>query len=282
MEQHQRNTGANAKIVDYLSQTFLYPTEFGTLLYASQLLQAEAIKYGIEHMRRERGRCMGSLYWQLNDIWPVASWSSIDYYGRLKALHYYAKRFYSPVLISCRETGEKTTRPYVILEPKLYDYETKAELTVTNDTLAEFVGTVRSYLRSSDGKVIESFEEPIRIAPLSVVTLCERDFNKTDVENNYYSYELVDVEGNITSSGTVLFTAPKHFNFKNPELEAEVVGDEIIVRAKNYAKSVEIYSDDCDFILSDNFFDMNAGEVRVKILEGEAKNIKLRSVYDIR
>ena len=282
MEQHQRNTGANAKIVDYLSQTFLYPTEFGTLLYASQLLQAEAIKYGVEHMRRERGRCMGSLYWQLNDIWPVASWASIDYYGRLKALHYYAKRFYSPVLISCRETGEKTTRPHVILEPKLYGYETKAELTVTNDTLSEFVGTVRSYLRSSDGAVIESFEEPIKVAPLSAVTLCERDFNRTDVKNNYYSYELVDTDGNITSSGTVLFTAPKHFNFKNPELTAEVVGNEIVVRAKNYAKSIEIYSDDTDFILSDNFFDMNAGEVRVKVLEGEAKNVKLRSVYDIR
>ena len=80
----------------------------------------------------------------------------------------------------------------------------------------------------------------------------------------------------------MLFTAPKHFNFKNPELTAEVVGDEIVIRAKAYAKSVEIYSDDCDYILSDNFFDMNAGEVRVKVLEGEAKNIKLRSVYDIR
>ena len=282
MEQHQRNTGANAKIVDYLSQTFLYPTEFGTLLYASQLLQAEAIKYGVEHMRRERGRCMGSLYWQLNDIWPVASWASIDYYGRLKALHYYAKRFYNPVLISCRETGEKTTRPYVILEPKIYGYETKAELTITNDTLTEFVGTVRSYLRNSKSEVLESFEEPIRVAPLSVCTLAERDFNKTDVRNNYYSYELVDENGSIVSKGSVLFTAPKHFDFKDPELTAEVIGDEIVVRAKAYAKSIEIYSDETDFILSDNFFDMDAGEVRVKVTEGEAKNIKLRSVYDIR
>lgn len=282
MEQHQRNTAANGKIVSYISDTFLYPTDFGTLLYTSQLLQAEAMRYGVEHLRRERGRCMGTLYWQLNDIWPVASWASIDYYGRLKALHYYAKRFYSPVLISCRETGEKTTRPYVILEPGLYDYETKAELTITNDTLSEFVGTVRSYLRDSYGTILASFEEKVKVAPLSTFTLAEHDFNKTDVSSNYYSYELVDNSGNIVSSGTVLFTAPKHFNFKNPELTAEVVGDEIVIRAKTYAKSIEIYSDDTDFILSDNFFDMNAGEVRVKVLEGEAKNIKLRSVYDIR
>jgi len=282
MEQHQRNTAANGKIVSYISDTFLYPTDFGTLLYTSQLLQAEAMRYGVEHLRRERGRCMGTLYWQLNDIWPVASWASIDYYGRLKALHYYAKRFYSPVLISCRETGEKTTRPYVILEPGLYDYETKAELTITNDTLSEFVGTVRSYLRDSYGTILESFEEKVKVAPLSALPLCERDFNKTDVSSNYYSYELVDNSGSIVSSGTVLFTAPKHFNFKNPELEAELEGDEIVIRAKAYAKSIEIYSDETDFILSDNFFDMNAGEVRVKVLEGEAKNIKLRSVYNIR
>ncbi|MBQ8689681.1 MAG: glycoside hydrolase family 2 protein [Clostridia bacterium] len=282
MEQHQRNSAANGKIVSYIADTFLYPTDFGTLLYTSQLLQAEAMKYGVEHLRRERGRCMGTLYWQLNDIWPVASWASIDYYGRLKALHYYAKRFYSPVLVSCRETGEKATRPYVILEPGLYDYETKAELAVTNDTTTEFSGVVRSALRNSSGEILESFEERVTVAPLSVLTLCERDFNKTDVENNYYSYELVCDCGKVVSSGTVLFTAPKHFSFRNPELTCEVVGDEIIVRAKAYAKSVEIYSPDCDFILSDNFFDMNAGEVRVKVLEGEAKNLKLRSVYDIR
>ena len=144
------------------------------------------------------------------------------------------------------------------------------------------MGTVRSYLRDSYGTILESFEEKVKVAPLSTLTLAEHDFNKTDVSSNYYSYELVDNSGNIVSSGTVLFTAPKHFNFKNPELTAEVVGDEIVVSAKAYAKSIEIYSDETDFILSDNFFDMNAGEVRVKVLEGEVKNIKLRSVYNIR
>ena len=90
------------------------------------------------------------------------------------------------------------------------------------------------------------------------------------------------MDGAIISEGTVLFTAPKHFKFVDPELEARIEGDEIVVTAKAYAKSVEIYSDECDFVLSDNFFDMNAGEKRVKILEGEVKNIKLRSVYDIK
>ena len=281
MEQHQRNTGANAKIISYLSETFLYPSDFGTLLYASQLLQAEAMKCGVEHLRRNRGRCMGTLYWQLNDIWPVASWASIDYYGRLKALHYYAKRFYSPVLLSCKETGEKTTRPHVILEPYIYDYETKAELTVTNDTLSEVVGEVRSYLRRANGEIVESFTDKVTVSPLSTYTIPERDFNKCDVENLYYSYELIS-EGKCLSSGTVLFTAPKHFNLLDPHLTVRLEGDEIVVNASAYAKNVEIYSPDSDFILSDNFFDINGGEVRVKVLEGEAKTLAVRSVYDIR
>lgn len=280
MERHQRNTGANAKIVGYLADTFLYPTDFGTLLYASQLLQAEAMKYGVEHLRRNRGRCMGALYWQLNDIWPVASWASIDYYARLKALHYFAKRFYSPVLLSCAEIGEKTTRPHVILEP-IYDYETKARLTVTNDTLNRVTGVVRSYLRNSRGEILESFTDELCVEPLSVVNFEERNFNKCDVENIYYSYEL-EADGSIISEGTVLFTAPKHFNFLDPNITARIEGDEIVVTADAYAKSVEIYSPDSDFILSDNFFDMNGGEKRVKILEGKPKEIAVRSVFDIK
>ena len=281
MEKHQRNTGANAKIVGYLADTFLYPTDFGTLLYASQLLQAEAMKYGVEHLRRNRGRCMGALYWQLNDIWPVASWSSIDYYGRLKALHYYAKRFYSPILLSCAEIGEKTTRPYVILEPDVYDYRTKATLAVTNDTLNRVEGEVRSYLRNSRGEILESFVDKVCAEPLSVVSLPERDFNKCDVENVYYSFEFV-VDGKVVSDGTVLFTAPKHFNFIDPEATVRREGDEIVVSVKAHARSIEIYSPDSDFILSDNFFDMNGGERRVKILEGDPSNLKVRSVYDIK
>ena len=281
MEMHQRNAGANAKIISYLSETFLYPAEFPTLLYASQLLQAEAIKYGVEHLRRNRGRCMGTLYWQLNDIWPVASWSSIDYYGRLKALHYYAKRFFSPVLLSCEEIGEKTTRPYVIMEPWYYDYETKAKLSITNDTLDAIEGKVVATLRNSRSEILSTTTYPVRVAPLSVLHLDEVDFDKTDVRNNYYSFELV-VDGAVVSEGTVLFTSPKHFDFVDPELMVYVVGDEIVVQSKAYAKSVEIYSPDSDFVLSDNFFDMNAGEKRVKVLEGNPVHLKARSVFDIR
>ena len=86
MESHQKNDAANGKILYYMSENFRYPESFDDLLYVSQILQGMAIQYGVEHWRRHRGRCMGTLYWQLNDNWPVASWSSIDYFGGWKAL----------------------------------------------------------------------------------------------------------------------------------------------------------------------------------------------------
>ena len=281
MERHQRNTGANAKIIGYLAQNYLYPADFGNLLYASQLLQAEAIKYGVEHLRRNRGRCMGTLYWQLNDIWPTASWASIDYYGRLKALHYYAKRFYSPVLISCMETGETEGRPFVTLPPDVCDYETKARLCITNDTRERICGTVRAELCHTDGTVVYKSEREVAVEPFGVLWLDEEDFHKTDMLNHYYFYELVS-DGKVVSSGSVLFTAPKHFRFTDPALSCEIRGDEVVICARAYAKSVELTSPDSDPIFEDNYFDMKPGTRVVKILEGSPKEIKLRSVYDIR
>lgn len=281
MEMHQRSKGANVKIMEYLGNTFLYPTDFSTLLYASQLLQAEAIRYGVEHLRRNRGRCMGTLYWQLNDIWPSASWASIDYYGRYKALQYVAKRFYSPVLLTCEEVGETTTRPYCIIDPTRADYKTTARFSVTNDTLTKQSGTIFWELRNAASNILKQGTFAVEVSPLSVMHTEELDFQKTDVLHNYLSFSLVTDNGKV-SEGTVLFTAPKHFEFENPQLTCSVQDDIITVTAEKYAKYVEIDSPDSDFILSDNYFDINGGETKiVKVLDGTPKTIRLRSVYDI-
>ena len=279
MEMHQRNGVANGKILNYLSQTYKYPKEFGTLLYASQLLQAEAMRYGVEHLRRHRGRCMGALYWQLNDIWPTASWSSLDYYGRLKALHYVAKRFYNPIMISCKETGEWDTREFPTTDPRV-GYETKAQLCVTNETRVDVTGEAVWALRDNAGKILKEGKTAMTVPALSSVWLEEMDFCKTDVDNTYMSFAFV-MDGQAVSEGTVLFTVPKYFRFRNPNLRCEVKGDELTVYADAYAQYVEIDSPDCDFVLSDNYFDMNAGSKTVKILEGTPENIRLRSVFDI-
>ena len=109
MESHQKNGLANTKIFSYISGYYKYPKDMESIAYISQILQLKAIQYGVEHWRRNWGRCMGSIYWQLNDCWPVASWASIDYYGRWKALHYGAKRFYARFMATACEKEELST-----------------------------------------------------------------------------------------------------------------------------------------------------------------------------
>ena len=275
MEKHQRNNAANGKIMNYMSQTYLYPESLSELVYYSQLLQAEAIRYGVEHFRRNRGRCMGTVYWQLNDCWPVASWASIDYEGRWKALQYYAKRFFAPILLSCEEKGYLDQR--VSVNDEKDPIKKSIRLNVHNETMERRHLMVCWQLRDSKAKVIESSEEEIDIEPLSAVWFDEIDMDRADLYENYVSYQLLD-EGKIISEGTVLFCPPKHFKFADPKLSVKVEGDEVVVSADALAKSVEISNENDDLLLSDNFFDLNAGERRVKVLKGLTENIKVRCV----
>ena len=141
MEKHQRNDAANGKIMNYLAQTYRYPNSFEMVLYTSQLLSAQAVQYGVEHWRRHRGRCMGAIIWQLNDCWPVASWASIDYNGRWKALHYAAKRFFAPVLLSCQEEGMLTQ--YTNANHEDFSIKPAATFNVSNEQMASFDGELR-------------------------------------------------------------------------------------------------------------------------------------------
>jgi len=279
MEKHQRNASANGKIAEYLSQTYLYPTSFDAFVYASQLLQAQAMQYGVEHWRRHRGQCMGTLIWQLNDCWPVTSWASIDYFGRWKALHYYEKRFFAPVLVSCEEEGTLTQDPNVNAEP--YALKKSARLNVANETREEFRGTVRWSLRRPDASVILEGSSAVTVPAFSAAWLDRLDFSDRDPYGCYFAYSLENGDGSPAGGGTVLFCAPKHFRFEDPELEAHAEGDEIVVTAGAYARSVEIQCGP-DVLLQDNFFDMNAGTRRIRVLRGKAGDVKARSVYDIR
>ena len=278
MEMHQRNRAANGKILNYLSQTYLYPVRFDLLLYASQLLQADAVRYGVEHWRRNRGRCMGTIYWQINDCWPVASWASIDYYGRWKALHYFAKRFFAPVMISCCEEGEMTQRPSCVAEPK--GIEKSAHLCVVNETMEKVCGRAVWYLRNAHADILCQGSEEMEIPALSARWMEKLIFPDADELENYVEYEFWK-QGRLISGGTTLFCAPKHFAFQDPCLSWTIQGNEITVSAKAYAKCVEILGEDGDLKLSDNYFDMSGGERKVTVLSGRAGSVKLRSVYDI-
>lgn len=282
MEKHQKNGAANGKILFYLSDNFKYPKDFDSLLYASQLLQAEAIKYGVEHWRRNRGRCMGSIYWQLNDCWPVASWASIDYYGRWKALHYFAKRFYAPVLLSVLDEG------------------TRAAYYVTNETMDKVKGIVEWNLRDNGSEIIMSGRKEFEVQPLSAVDVDNADFSealpdKEALRKTYLEYTLI-VDGKIISCGTVLFAKAKHFLFLDPDIKVLVEEEEdrfvLKVTSKAYAKYVELDLKDYDGVFSDNYFDLSSGDIKTvelrkcNLLQGLTaekleEQLKVRSIYDI-
>ena len=270
----------DGKIMNYLQQTYLYPTDFDTLIYASQLLQADAIRYGVEHFRRNRGRCMGAIVWQLNDCWPVISWSSIDYCGRWKALHYAEKRFFAPLLLSCEEEGMMTQEADMNREH--FTFEKSIRLNVANETREEQKVQVSWAVRNGKAKVLRhGGVTELCVPALTSVWLDKVMLPEIDVFSEYVSYELKK-EGEVVSEGTVIFSYPKYFRYEDPELSWRTEGDEIVVSAAAYAKSVEIQNEAEDFVLSDNYFDLNGGEKRVKIVSGKAEGVKVRSVYDIR
>lgn len=279
MERHQRNQAANGKILSYLSQTFRYPNSFDDLLYASQLMQAEAIRYGVEHWRRNRGRCMGAIIWQLNDIWPVASWASIDYYGRWKALHYAAKRFFAPVMISAEEEGELSQNP------KINEYhpaplEKSFRLNVCNETLRDVTGEVVWALRTPDGAIVRQNQQTLTIPAMSAKWLDKVDCADASLTGHYVSFAFV-VDDVAVSEGTCIFCAPKHFEFVNPRLTVETRGDTLVVTSHAYAKQVWLESEDADLLLDDNAFDMNPGTKVVRVVKGTAEKVRVRSVWDL-
>lgn len=281
MERHQRNGAANGKIMNYMQQTYKYPSDFETVIYASQLLQADAIRYGVEHFRRNRNdsRCMGAVYWQFNDCWPVASWSSVDYCQRLKALHYYAKRFFAPIMISCEEEGMINSGQELVRVP--FQFAKSIKLSVANESMKDEQITVKWQLRDAKAKVLRAEETTIQVPALTSVWLDKVDLPDVDIYNEYVSYQACKGE-EVVSEGTVIFSFPKYFRYEDPQLQAVVEGNKITVSATGYAKSVEILNENEDLILSDNYFDLNGDSKTVEVLSGKIDTLRLRSVYDIR
>lgn len=282
MEKHQKNGTANGRIMFYLSDYFLYPKDFDLLLYTSQILQAEAIKYGVEHWRRNRGRCMGAIYWQLNDCWPVASWASIDSFGRWKALHYFAKRFFSPVLLSACEEG------------------TSAALYIANETLKPVKGIIKWALKDNCCNIIEEGTKGIEVSALSS-NMCENlNFDNIIINDEikrktYLEYSFI-CDSHDISRGTVLFCRPKHFEFIDPQINVDVYDENdkfvLSVSCQAYAKYIELDLRDCDCRFSDNYFDLSKGESRnIYVMKDTlSKNVTknefeslltVRSIFDI-
>jgi len=292
MENHQKNSSGNKKIMRYMQRRFSIPKKFENQIVLSQITQAEAIEYGVEHWRRNRNdnHCMGSLFWQLNDCWPVASWSSIDYYGRWKALHYFARRFYQSIFPSIKESE------------KAIEFWLTNDLKTTSDTTFEW------RLWNSESKLLMQGSFDSKIPPCCSIHLgTEKIDDKEEIKtnmNNIIFYTLFDNQSNkkIIFRGYRLFNAPKRFDIKNPELSFELVEisndlDEINLKitTKKIAIFVIIDSSFYDFISSDNFFCMEPKETRIISLsnikalypglnllkEDISKIIEIKSLFDL-
>ena len=274
MERHQKHWHGNVKLLKYLAEQYKMPKNLEMTVYASQLNQANAMKYGVEHFRRCRPYTMGSIYWQLNDSWPVASWSSIDYYGRYKALHYFAKKFYQPVSLG------------------LFNENGRVTINVSNETLNSFAGYIKYGVRKADFTTVFEGEQRVTVDALTSLDVAEatnRDFEGT--RDTFFFCDLYDGQGTLIARNTELGTVPKHFKFQDPQIKVEVSKNggvacfEVFGRA--FAKSVELSFEDCDLILSDNYFDLSDEKpyrvfAETKMTKEELeKQIKTFTVYDI-
>jgi beta-mannosidase len=278
MKSHQRSSIGNETIEEYMHRDYKQPKDFESFLYVSQLLQAHGIKIGIEAHRRNKDRCMGSLYWQINDCWPVASWSSIDYYGKWKALHYTAKKSFENFLISF-ENKEDDLNVFVV-----------------SDSLKNMNAILKIELLDFDGQLLKQWEELITVEANKSnkhVSFLKNDILNITKSNNVVLHaELLNSENNkIISENLYYFSIYKELKLINPELTFTVNENmdefELILKTKKLAKDVYLsVSSDNNF--SDNYFDMlpntdkkvTIKKSKLENLESFIEKLKVISLFD--
>ncbi len=250
MQAHQKNKGGNERILTYMLREYREPKDFASFVYLSQVQQAEIIKIGAEHLRRQRPRTMGSLYWQLNDCWPVASWASIDYYGRWKALHYYARRFYDDVLIS----------------PFLHD--DKVDVYVVSDKVQPMSGTIHMRQLDFSGKVLLDQTKDVQIPAQSSAiyfSVEKASLSATgDPRKSFLVFDL-QVARKLVSRNLVFFNVTHDLDLPvAPKIESEVTkvegGFNLTLQTAVLARNVYVSLGDLDVQTSDNYLDLLPGE----------------------
>jgi beta-mannosidase len=204
MEFHQRGFRGNPNIMQYMLSWFRMPRGNEAMIWMSQIQHGLAVKFAVEHWRRIMPQCMGALYWQINDTWPAVSWASIDYFGRWKSLHYMAKRFFAPLMISGLELPEKR----------------RIEVHVSSDMLKDVDATVTVKVTDTTGRSLESFGRKIVVPERKSFKALEIDL--TDHWEHKGRNLLVWLElrlgTRIVSDNLVTFYRPKTMEVADPGL----------------------------------------------------------------
>lgn len=265
---HQKNNEGNSIIHDYIRQYYSEPKDFPSFLYVSQVLQAEGIKVGTEHLRRNRPRSMGALYWQLNDCWPVASWSSMDYYGRWKALQYYARRFFQDVLVS----------PHV--------ENGAVAVYVVSDRTAAVAGELRVRLMTFDGQILLENKQNVQVSPLSSKIYAQVPVQETLLKRNLDAAKVFIVAefvaGTDVLSSNLLYVTPTvevHLPAAALKTELTKTNDGYRLRVSSPVLARSAYASvngfDADF--SDNYFDILPGKTVEITFKTSASEEQVRS-----
>lgn len=271
MKSHQRSSIGNETIEYYMLKEYEQPKDFESFLYVNHVLQAEGIKFALEGHRRAMPYCMGSLYWQINDCWPVASWSSTDYYQRWKALQYYAKKGFEQVLVS----------PYLKAD--------SIKINIINDNLESISGELKVQITDFDGKVLYEKTQGVDAPANSNATYFKSAKDKLlagmDTQDIVMAVELIQ-KGNIIAGNVLYFRPFKELNIPAPLVTYTLTktenGYSMVLSSDKLAKNVLIETGDETVVFSDNYFDLLPGKEKKVELKTTINEEKLEKIMSIR
>lgn len=259
---HQKHPTGYETINEYMERDYVVPKDFENYLYVSQLLQARGMKTAIEAHRRAKPYCMGTLYWQFNDCWPVTSWSSLDYYGNWKAFHYQVKESFAPIFLAVAENVDVLS------------------IIGSNDNLEVKAGIITVKLIDFSGKELWTASKEC-VLDVEKNTTCMQisyaELPKFVKEKTVLQIEFSGNHKNIVAYH--YFVKPKELQLEQPTIEVKIVGETLIeVKTNTFAKNVYLLADGHFF--NDNYFDLIPGISKIIKTDRPTENIKVKSLYD--
>lgn len=266
MNAHQKATIGNALIKQTMGLYYKVPAKFEDLVYVGLVLQGHGMRHGIEAHRRNRPYCMGSLFWQLNDSWPVVSWSSIDYYGNWKAMQYQSQRAFAPVLINAIKEGDDLC--VYLISDELQDRD-DVRLTVE---LMDFDG-------KSHGKWTQNGKLTANTSMLFLKKRVDEFLSKQDAATSFLRFTLKAKNGAALADEVFYFAYPKDQKLPEARIETSVKkrGEaiEMTLKTDKLARDIFIEVPVQGVRFSDNFFDLLPGQrKKITITSPEGHSLK--------
>ena len=260
---HQKHPTGFETINEYMARDYPVPKSLGKYNYVSQILQAYGMKTAIEAHRLAKPYCMGSLYWQLNDCWPVTSWSTLDYYGNWKASHYQVKESFAPTLLVVTENTNGLS------------------IIGSNDNLETQIGIITAKLLDFSGKELWTASKECELNS-EINTNC-MDILFTELPKFAKEKTVLQLEFICKNKKTVAyhyFVKPKNLQLEKPTIEMKIVGETLIeLKTNTLVKNLYLQSNDSCF--KENYFDLLPGISKIIKTDKPSVNIKMVSLFDM-